>query len=85
MIPERCGPHKTTTKLVRRGGLFSFGRQIEMSGHQKIGRPTLRWTDSIQKYTKETQRKNHKTGERGECKLNVPTQNGENKNKNNKK
>ena len=33
--------------------------KIEVGGHRKIGRPQLRWSDVIQKETKETE-KNHK-------------------------
>ena len=43
------------------------------SGHRKIGRPKLRWSDDIRKDMKEKQVKKHKTAEHGVRKLDAPT------------
>ena len=37
-----------------------------VSGHRKIGRPRLRWSDVVRKNTKEKRWKKHKTGECGD-------------------
>ena len=52
---------------------------MEVSGHRMIGRPKLRWSDVIRKYMKEkgVKTEKHKTGERGDWKLFVPTPNRE--------